>query len=283
MSELTQAILHACIWEARARKAGNVHPGAMCGELSFTHFQRSAEAIAPVIEHHWASPIGLTVLEAVRATRRVVSTNSNLGIVLLLVPLSKVNPPITRAKLETILDTTRIEDSEHVYEAIRLAKPGGLGQVKDQDVANKPTVKLREVMTLAADRDLIARQYAGAFREVLGKGVPALIEGLRDLGNVEGAILHTQIQMLSQFPDSLILRKHGNSIADEVTRRANEIDLTTREGIGRYVRFDRFLRAYRLNPGTTADLIAACLFVALRERRLSMEMPFDWRESFVTP
>ncbi len=51
--------------------------------------------------------------------------------------------------------------------------PGGLGQAADQDVAEEPTLTLREVMALAADRDLIARQIAYGFREILEVGVPA--------------------------------------------------------------------------------------------------------------
>jgi len=37
--------------------------------------------------------------------------------------------------------------------------------------------------------------------------------------------------------------------------------------------FDRWLRAdgHRRNPGTTADLVAACLFAAIRERTISVD------------
>ena len=33
-------------------------------------------------------------------------------------------------------------------------------------------------MALAADRDLIARQYANGFREVFDDGVPAMLQGI---------------------------------------------------------------------------------------------------------
>ena len=41
---------------------------------------------------------------------------------------------------------------------------------------------------------------------------------------------------------------------------------------------DAYLRSdgHRLNPGTTADLVTACLFVALREGILKPTDPFRW-------
>ena len=59
--------------------------------------------------------------------------------------------------------------------AIRIANPGGLGNVPEQDVRNEPTVTLLEAMKLAADRDLIARQYANGFADVFDFGVPAFL------------------------------------------------------------------------------------------------------------
>ena len=81
-----------------------------------------------------------------------------------------------------MLDQTTVADAADVYEAIRLAAPGGLGEAKEQDVHEQPTLPLREVMALAADRDLIARQYANGFADVFDLGVPALLDGLQRFG-----------------------------------------------------------------------------------------------------
>ncbi len=62
-------------------------------------------------------------------------------------------------------------------------------------------------MALAADRDLVARQYANCFREVLDDGVPVLLDGMLHFGSIEAAILHLQIHLLSAYPDTLIVRK----------------------------------------------------------------------------
>ena len=102
---------------------------------------------------------------------RVTRTNSNLGILLLLAPLAKAAAESNvRTGLGRVLDELDVEDSRQVYEAIRLANPGGLGQVAEQDIKEGPTLPLRQVMSLAAGRDLIARQYANGFREVFEEG-----------------------------------------------------------------------------------------------------------------
>jgi triphosphoribosyl-dephospho-CoA synthase len=281
MSEIAHCVRTACLWEARARKAGNVHPFAEFHDLKYADFVRSGEAIAPVLEACRDEPLGITILEAIRATRTVVNTNTNLGIVLLLAPLSKVQAPNT---LQALIDASTIADAKHVYEGIRLAVPGGLGRVDEQDVAAEPTQTLKEVMVLAANRDLVARQYANGFSEVLNEGVPALLDGWERFKSVEAAILACQIHWLARHPDSLMVRKRGPGKARRVQTKAQAIlgagGLATSEGLQLYLNLDRRLRAeaHSRNPGTTADLITACLFVALREHRMNVEMPFEFSE-----
>jgi triphosphoribosyl-dephospho-CoA synthase len=277
-----QCVLTACLWEVSARKAGNVHRFADFDNLTYLDFVQSAAAIAPVFERDLNKPLGISILDTIRATRAVARTNTNLGMTLLLAPLSKCEPAQWRPQLEAQLAAATIDDAKNVYEAIRLAEPGGLGNVDNQDVADEPTQTLREVMALAADRDLVARQYANCFREVLDDGVPALLDGMRCFGSIEAAILHLQIHLLSAYPDTLIVRKRGMAIAEQVRARAREIDLKTAVGRQRFLEFDHWLRegedGHARNPGTTADLVAACLFVALRDGKLNPLASFAWNE-----
>ena len=48
---------------------------------------------------------------------------------------------------------------------------------------------LREAMKLAADRDMVARQYANEFADVFDFGVPAFVDALARFGCVEAAII----------------------------------------------------------------------------------------------
>ena len=65
-------------------------------------------------------------------------------------------------------------------------------------------------MALAAERDLIARQYANGFREVLGDALPAIRRTRCNAGRpLETAIVSCLFELLAQHPDSLIERKYG--------------------------------------------------------------------------
>jgi triphosphoribosyl-dephospho-CoA synthase len=278
-SDTARDVYLACRWEATAKKAGNVHPTASFADVNYTDFVVSGAAIAPVLAEASRYPLGETICRAIQATRQVVRTNTNLGIVLLLAPLAKVPDGIDlRIGLQSVLANTTVGDAEWVYEAIRLAIPGGLGKAESQDVHDTPTQTLREVMALAADRDLIAKQYANNFAEIFEFGVPCLLEGLRKFGTMEAAILDLQLHFLANYPDSLIARKLGFSSAQQVAERARTVlnlgSIGTEAGRNAYDELDGWLRSdgHRKNPGTTADLITACLYVALRSRMVDPQM-----------
>jgi len=278
MSDVARNIFTACLWEATARKAGNVDRYRDFANLTYLDFAMSAGAIAPVLADFRDRSLGSGVLEAIQATRSVVGSNTNLGIVLLLAPLARCAAGSLRADIAVVLSSTTLADSKSVYEAIRLAVPGGLGRADAQDVADEPTLPLRDVMALAADRDAIARQYACDFADLFEEGVPALLEGYARFGVVEAAILHLQLHLLARFPDTLIARKRGPALAQEASRMARAIDLGTERGRSEYAEFDRWLRAdgHARNPGATADLVTACLFIALQEHRMAVKSPFSW-------
>ena len=272
----------ACVWEATAHKVGNVHPGADFVDTSYTDFLLSAAVVGLAFAAD-SSGVGARVLRAVTATRRFVGKNTNLGIVLLLAPLAEPRGLGTlRNWCRTALDRAGVADTDAVFQAIRLAAPGGLGDAPEQDVQTEPTVTLLEAMRLAADRDQIARQYATGYADVFDLGVPAFLDGFERFGCVEAAIIHCQFAWLSTFPDSLIARKCGPAVAAEVRDRAAAVvaagGLATSEGRAAGVALDKHLRrdGNRLNPGTTADLVTACLFVALREGRVRPNAPFRW-------
>lgn len=273
----------ACLWEATARKAGNVHRARDFADLTYLDFLHSACAIGPVLARSPGRRLGDTILDAVRATRRVVRTNTNLGIVLLLAPLAAVPPGTAlRPGVARVLDDLDVADARAAYAAIRLASPGGLGDAAEQDVRAEPTLGLRDVMVLARDHDLIARQYADGFRAVFDEGVPALRHALHAHDSFEAAIIATHLHLMAASPDSLIARKRGAAEAAEAARRAAEVlaagGLTTDRGRRAFAELDAWLRAegHARNPGTSADLVTACLFAALREGIIALPLSMPW-------
>jgi triphosphoribosyl-dephospho-CoA synthase len=174
-----------------------------------------------------------------------------------------------RDAVRHVLDATTVDDAREVYAAIRCAAPGGLGRVEAQDVANEPDVTLLEAMRLAAGRDGIAREYATAFEVTFGTGVPALDRARRDGLSWSDAVLETFLTLLAAAPDTHVARRGGPALAEEVSRRARAVlDAGgVRSAAGRRAidALDVALRDERhtANPGTTADLTAATIFVVL--------------------
>jgi triphosphoribosyl-dephospho-CoA synthase len=270
----------ACLLEVTAPKPGNVHRGADFEDLTFFDFAASAVAIAPAMEAAAGGRLGQTVLRAVQAARSVSGTNTNLGIVLLISPQAMVpRHQALRPGVKSVLERLDRADSEGVYAAIRSAQPGGMGQVKEADIAGPAPPDLRAAMSLAADRDLVARQYVNGFAEVFDLVLPWLEQGLQAGWSLADTIVHAHLQLMRDRPDSLIARKCGIETAGRAAAWAGRVLAAGGPGEEAYqdavAEFDFWLRSdhHRRNPGTTADLITAGLFAALRDEII--RPPFD--------
>jgi triphosphoribosyl-dephospho-CoA synthase len=163
------------------------------------------------------------------------------------------------------------DDARDAYRAIRAANPGGLGRVASADVADAPPADLVAAMRLAAERDMVARQFAENFHHVLQVVVPWLTRALEAGLSLSDAIVQVHLELMAEFPDSLIARRRGLEAANRAAAMARAVLSAGPPREDAYERgladLDFWLRAdgHRRNPGTTADLVAAGLFVALRD------------------
>ncbi len=270
----------ACLLEVCADKPGNVTWGKEFWDTRFVDFMISAVAIGPALRAAPAAPVGETILRAVQDTRRFVHTNTNLGMILLLAPLAKEagreppHPEGLRAGVSDVLRTLTVDDARRTFEAIRLAAPGGLGRADRYDVQRVEAdvdVTLLEAMRTAQQRDAVAREYVTDFEITFQVGCAALRRFWAEGRSFSDAVVQTALVILSQVPDTLIARKEGPAVADQVSRQARQVLETggvfSTAGREALRRFDHAIRDehHRLNPGTTADLVAASLFVFLTE------------------
>lgn len=272
----------ACLLEATAPKPGNVHRGADFDDVTYLDFVTSGIVVAPAIEAAaTGDSLGEAVLKAVRATREAVGTNTNLGTLVLMVPLAKVpRDQLLAPGVSRILGELTASDARLVYEAILLARPGGMGQVAADDLSGPPPADLMAAMRSAAGWDMVARQYANGFAEVLGSVVPWLSETHQRGWSLADTIVHVHLRLLAEWGDSLIARKCGAQISNQARARAGAILAMGSPGQDDYDRalsdFDFWLRSdgHRRNPGTTADLVAAGLFAALRDGIIQVPFRF---------
>jgi triphosphoribosyl-dephospho-CoA synthase len=282
-ADIAVAAQLACLLEASAPKPGNVSPGHHFADVGYADFLVSAVAIGTPLAGAADRPLGETVRLAIDATARWTRANTNLGIVLLLSPLARAaaaSPRLTpgrdaswlRASVRRVLEATTVEDAHEVFAAIRRAAPGGLGRADDQDVAGEPSMTLVEVMRLAAHRDGIAREYATGFEVTFETAAPALARARRDGLSWDDAVVETFLTLLSANADTHVERRSGPALAAQASALARVAlgvgGVRTAAGRLAIETMDAALRDPRNhgNPGTTADLTAAALFVELLAR-----------------
>jgi triphosphoribosyl-dephospho-CoA synthase len=258
----------ACLLEVSAAKPGNITPAHDFADTTYADMMRSALALGPVFGRGRAVQrrVGELIADGVEATALLVRANTNLGIVLLFAPLVRAtvtrgaDEPL-RAAVERTLAGLDVDDAAAAFAAIASAAPGGLGEAPEHDVRAPARVSLREAMAAAAHRDSIASEYATGYAIVFDSGLPLLDDGLRTRPSTLDAIVSLHVGLLASHPDTLIARKAGGAAAQAVSAAARSV----RDGATSLAEFDASLRrdGNRLNPGTTADLVAATLLAAM--------------------
>ena len=201
-----------------------------------------------------------------RATAAVTASNTNLGIVLLFAPLARAavtraGDESLRAALERVLAALDVDDAAAAFAGDRRRRsPAGSATRSSTTSESRPRITLREAMAAAADRDSIASEYASGYAIVFESGLPLLTDALRDGASTLDAIVSLHVGLLATHPDTLIARKAGADAARAVSQAARAV----RDGSRTLEQLDADLRrdGHRLNPGTTADLVAATLLAA---------------------
>lgn len=278
---LAKSLRHACEIDVLSLKPGNVSVASPGHAMTADDFLASAAAILePMTEPDLS--VGDRILASIAATRSAVRCNTNLGIVLLCAPLShaalraKTGQPLADA-LDDCLAQLTIADAVSAYAAIRLARPAGLGRRAAHDVADTPTICLRQAMIEAQHEDSIARQYANGFADVFA--CQSLVGQLRRRWNDDRwTAAAVYLHLLAHHPDSHVARKFGLATALRVSHDAlpfSQAALQSAESdelLPRLRNWDGELKSAGINPGTTADLTVAAMYLSGIRSILDMEL-----------
>jgi triphosphoribosyl-dephospho-CoA synthase len=263
-ARVAEAFIAACRAELTALKPGNVHVFAPGHRMEVRDFEISAEVAAPFMARRGAR-VGERVLGAVRATRDAVGQNTNLGILLLCAPIAAAEerPGGATANIGTVLDDLDAKDAADVFAAIALASPGGLGEVAAEDVRQPPTSGLIPAMALAADRDSIARQYVTGFADIV-EFAASLPADVREATRPD-VVTRLYLSLLARFSDSHIVRKYGREAAEMLSQAAASMlpRLGRPDAHEALMALDAEWKIRSLNPGTSADLTVATIFLRL--------------------
>ncbi len=282
-------------------KPGNVHRTADFSDTRYEHFLASSIAIGQALRDASRRGtevssgrigfeevgIGSMISEAVSAMMSWQhGGNTILGAILLLMPIavaagyvwSGSSPSIgkLRSAIPKVTHSATPEDAVHVYEAISMCQPGGLGSVERFDVKKEASrgeiidagVSLLDIFQLSSKYDSVSSEWVHDYTVTFEIGHPYFVSQLEEIGDHNIVTVHTFLKILSTVPDTLIARKVGKRRAKDISNSAREIllagGLRSTEGKKRLADLDKRLRSdgHRLNPGTTADLTTSSLAVA---------------------
>jgi triphosphoribosyl-dephospho-CoA synthase len=178
-----------------------------------------------------------------------------------------------RKNMKLAVKSTTPKDAVDVYEAINIANPSGLGKAPKLDV-NDPNsvdkiieenISLYQVFKIAAEYDRVCSEWVNNYPITFDVAYPHLTEQMKKTEDLNIAIVHTFLKVLADYPDTFIARKTGIEEAKKVSHMAKHVlelgGLETSGGKRSLHEFDLKLRrsSNLLNPGTTADIIAAAL------------------------
>ena len=284
-------------------KPGNVHRTKNYENTKFEHFLAGIAAIQPnfrefcrkISQYSFESnkefreiELGLFFKKAAKEMMRWQSGgNVLLGHILILSPLvaaaticlKKKKTDFTNFKLylSKVIEESTVDDTVNLYKTIRLCNPGGLGKIDKYDINDdnalrdirSDKIKLKRIFELSKDYDLISLEYSTNFEIILSEGLPYFIGIYNIFKDPNIAIVDTFLKILSEHPDSLIIRKSGLESALYVSNSASKIlefgGISSEKGFKLSNQLDKELhkKKGKMNPGTTADLISGVIFCAL--------------------
>lgn len=300
IKSIAETAERSCILEASSEKPGNISPTQSFTDTKFEDFLAGSNALKPAVAAAalagYNVGLGDTPLEKIRLgalIKKAVSDvgrshsggNTHLGVALLFIPIAagsglclaeKKGFDSLRDCIRRVLSASTVEDALDFYDAVNLANAGGLPESELDVKAEESKTEIREkqltfldIMKLSAEKDTLARELVSGLPAVFDEATPMLSNLTERLGDVSDAVIQTYLVVLSKHSDTLIAKKAGAAEAERVSKWASEVlsagGVLTEEGKEAIRVFDRELRVYgnKLNPGTTADLIAATIFVSM--------------------
>lgn len=257
-------------------KPGNVDREREYDDLRFEHFMAGAIGTADGFEHAAeGGPVGESFERAIAGMSQQRGGNTQFGAVLLVTPLvaAAATGTLSREGARRVVEDTTVDDAVGFYRAfdhvdVSVDDPPAEMEALDvrQGSGAEQTLREREltladVMEQSADIDGIAAEYTDGFRRTF--------EAAHGIENSEGPVTNRAsalyLALLATEVDTFVVTQHDTETALEVKERAKAV----LEGEENVYEFAEDLVARDINPGTTADIVAGALFVAL-ERGLEV-------------
>ncbi len=284
--KIAKACEKACLLEASSYpKPGNVSPFHDLPDLTYDDFVKAAPIASKACLNaaKWAKrknpKIGKHILDAAKKTSRISSSNPNLGILLILVPLSSAasiskTPKGIRGALKKVMAKTTVQDSIDFIGAVNYAEPFLLPNSLDARNEETPSkikdekIKFKKLIELSSKNDMVSAELVNGLQKIL-IAKEQLEKNYKKSGEVNRAVCQTYLYLLSRYQDTLVKNRAGRKAANQIKTRARNAmkkgGVLTKGGQKEVFRLDKFIRKHggKLNPGSTADITCAAIMLWL--------------------
>ncbi|MHB9286318.1 triphosphoribosyl-dephospho-CoA synthase [Halobacteriales archaeon Cl-PHB] len=257
-------------------KPGNVDREREYPDLRFEHFVTGAVGAREGLDLAAdGRPVGAAFETAIEGMSLQSGGNTQFGAILLLMPLvgAAAADDLTPEGVTALVEDTTVADAAGFYRAfdhVDVAVDDPPADMDDLDVRRGSDavstledrgLTLADVMERSADVDSLAAEWTSGF--------PRTFEAADRIASGDGPVTDraatVYIEMLAAAVDTFVVTQHDRETAEAVRDRAQGV-LDGEESVET---FAADLVARQINPGTTADLVAGGLFVAL-ERGLEV-------------
>ena len=270
-------------------KPGNVDRDHNYPDTHFEHFLASAVSVYPLLEKASSDKkyIGKYIHEAVVESAKWQSGgNTHFGAFILLIPLvmaagklriqmhesPDIFPELKQHVTELVKDTS-VDDSVELYRAFSKAKVR-IDDADDLDLTDPASIdKIRargttlyQLMEISSSYDMIAKEWTTGF-QLSFDCANSILKKYSSM-SINDALVQTFLEILAKNPDTFIRTKFDLERAKDVSERAlNIVEHINQSGFETVIpdieQFDEQLLTEGINPGSTADIIIAGLFIAL--------------------
>jgi len=257
-------------------KPGNVDRHREYDGLRFEHFLSGAVCARDGLRlAAGGANVGESFRRAVAGMSQQSGGNTQFGALLALTPLVRASAAhdLDSSGTQTIVSETTVDDAVGFYKAFEYVDvavsepPDGMGPLDVRRGADAESalrergLTLADVMERSRERDGIAAEWV--------EGYPRTFETAKRIEDGSGPVpdraATAYLDLLAEEIDTFVVTQHDHETAAEVRRRAAAV----RDGEEDVEAFAEELVAREINPGTTADIVAGGLFVAL-ERGLGV-------------
>ncbi|WP_162569012.1 triphosphoribosyl-dephospho-CoA synthase [Acidianus sulfidivorans] len=218
--------------------------------------------------------------KTVKRSKELDIKYSILGTQLLLLPIaysSLLSYDITslRINLSQVIKSLGKEDAKWFAESLKIIQPTYLGIIDKMDYRKISDQTLYEILKFSSNMDSVSRNMVLDY-EYTYLAFNILKEEVIKEKNFDIAIQIAYLSILSEIPDGLIYRKFGGRIALEVSKLASIVLKDFNET--NLKKFNEYLVYHKINPGSTADIIASAISLYLLEEwyeknRHSIKLP----------